>query len=57
MSDYRPVKPKNPEDDWKIWLVLDPGKWLVPIWITLLVLVIIIHGYVLGSAKYAAFLG
>lgn len=56
MAEYRPNKPKNPEDDWKVWLVLDPGKWLVPIWVTALVVALLIHGYVLSSAKYA-FLG
>ena len=36
-------KPSNPQDDWKIWLVVNPATWLMPIFFALLVLVIAIH--------------
>jgi len=45
------AKPRNPEDDWKIWLVINPATWLVPIWITVLALVVTIH-VVLFSAGF-----
>lgn len=41
MSDVK--KPSNPADDWKIWLVVNPATWLMPIFYALLVLVIAIH--------------
>jgi light-harvesting protein B-800-850 alpha chain len=45
--DYSPA-----QNDYKIWLVLNPAKWLVPIWITVVAVAILIHAEVLTSAKY-----
>ena len=45
--DYSPSK-----DDYRIWLVLNPAKWLVPIWITVVAVAILIHAEVLTSPKY-----
>ena len=42
----------NPQDDWKIWLVINPSTWLVPIFITLLALAVVIHVAVIGGGKY-----
>lgn len=46
------AKPKNPEDDWKIWLVLNPATWLVPIFIALTVLAILVHQFVFSIAGF-----
>ncbi len=42
----------NPADDWKIWLVINPAQWLVPIWIAVLATVVVIHVAVIGGGKY-----
>ncbi len=42
----------NPADDYKIWLVINPAQWLVPIWIAVLVVAVVIHVAVIGSPKY-----
>lgn len=38
--------PSNPRDDWKLWLVVNPSTWLIPILVSLLVLALLIHLYV-----------
>ena len=47
------AKPKNPDDDWKFWLVVDPSTWLLPILLTVLVVAIAIHLFVLGLPGFA----
>ncbi len=42
----------NPADDYKIWLVINPAQWLVPIWIAVLAVAVVIHVAVIGSGKY-----
>ena len=42
----------NPQDDWKIWLVVNPAQWLVPIFITVLTVAVVIHVAVIGGGKY-----
>jgi light-harvesting complex 1 alpha chain len=46
------AKPKNPDDDWKVWLVVNPGTWLMPIFFALLVLGLAVHAYVLNLPQY-----
>ncbi len=45
MSDV--AKPSNPNDDWKIWLVVNPSTWLMPILFAVLITVVTIHVTVL----------
>jgi light-harvesting complex 1 alpha chain len=40
------AKPKNPEDDWKVWLVLNPAVWLMPILFAVLIIALILHAVV-----------
>jgi light-harvesting protein B-800-850 alpha chain len=42
----------NPQDDYKIWLVVSPSKFLVPIWIAVLAVAVVVHVAVIGSPKY-----
>ncbi len=46
MSDVKIATPKNPEDDWKVWLVLNPAKWLMPIFFFLLIIALVLHSVV-----------
>lgn len=52
MSEYRPSKPSNPRDDWKLWLVVNPGTWLVPILMAVLVVALAIHAVVYSNDDY-----
>ncbi len=46
MSDVKITAPKNPDDDWKVWLVLNPATWLMPIFFALLVIALALHAVV-----------
>jgi light-harvesting complex 1 alpha chain len=46
-------RPKNPEDDWKIWLVLNPATWLVPILAAVLVIALAVHNMVFSLPEYS----
>jgi light-harvesting protein B-800-850 alpha chain len=46
MNQFMNYKPA--EQDYRIWLVVDPSKWLMPMFIALLLLVIAIHSYALS---------
>ncbi len=52
MAEQKIARPKNPEDDWKVWTIVDPAIWLIPILITVLLVALAVHSVVLGSAKY-----
>ncbi len=57
MAEQQIPKPKNPEDDWKIWLVLNPAVWLVPILMSVFVLGIAIHGFLYTVSPYNSYWG
>ncbi|MCG5514417.1 light-harvesting antenna LH1, alpha subunit [Ectothiorhodospira shaposhnikovii] len=52
MSEYRPSSPSNPRDDWKLWLVVNPGTWLMPILMAVLVVALAVHAVVYSNDNY-----
>lgn len=46
-------RPKNPEDDWKVWLVMNPSTWLFPILLTVLLIALAVHATVFSIAPKA----
>jgi hypothetical protein len=49
------ARPKNPEDDWKVWLVLNPGTWLVPILMSVFLLAILVHAFLFSVGPYGEY--
>jgi hypothetical protein len=43
---------EHPEDDWKIWTVINPAIWMMPWFIVLMVQMWMIHTYALGLPGY-----
>ncbi|HCS90849.1 MAG: light-harvesting protein [Thiohalocapsa sp. PB-PSB1] len=43
---------EHPEDDWKIWTVINPAVWMMPWFIVLMVQMWMIHTYALALPGY-----
>ncbi|WP_006787932.1 light-harvesting antenna LH1, alpha subunit [Thiorhodospira sibirica] len=52
MSDERVPSPSNPADDWKMWLVVNPATWLMPILFAVLATALVVHIYVANAGVY-----
>jgi hypothetical protein len=50
-------RPKNPEDDWKVWLVVNPATWLIPILMSVFVLGILVHAFLFSVSPYGEYWG
>ncbi|MBK5965965.1 light-harvesting protein [Thiocystis minor] len=44
--------PNHPEDDWKIWTVINPATWMVPFFGILFVQMWLVHSYALSLPGY-----
>jgi len=52
MADPNIAQPDHPEEDWKIWTVINPATWMVPFFAILFVQMWIIHSYALALPGY-----
>jgi hypothetical protein len=52
LADPSIAKPDHPEEDWKIWTVINPATWLVPFFAILFVQMWLIHSYALALPGY-----
>jgi hypothetical protein len=50
--DYKPY-----DQDYRIWLVLNPGTWLIPILMSVFVLAIVLHGFLFAVSPYGEYWG
>jgi light-harvesting complex 1 alpha chain len=53
MAEQPIPRPKNPEDDWKVWLILNPATWLMPILFAVLVIALGVHWMVFSLPQYS----
>nr|6ZXA_A Chain A, LHC domain-containing protein [Marichromatium purpuratum 984]6ZXA_C Chain C, LHC domain-containing protein [Marichromatium purpuratum 984]6ZXA_E Chain E, LHC domain-containing protein [Marichromatium purpuratum 984]6ZXA_G Chain G, LHC domain-containing protein [Marichromatium purpuratum 984]6ZXA_I Chain I, LHC domain-containing protein [Marichromatium purpuratum 984]6ZXA_K Chain K, LHC domain-containing protein [Marichromatium purpuratum 984]6ZXA_M Chain M, LHC domain-containing p len=52
MADESIATINHPEDDWKIWTVINPATWMVPFFGILFVQMWLIHSYALSLPGY-----
>jgi len=52
MADPSVAEPDHPEEDWKIWTVINPATWMVPFFAILFIQMWMIHWYALGLPGY-----
>jgi light-harvesting protein B-800-850 alpha chain len=50
--DYKPL-----EEDYRTWLVINPGTWLIPILMSVFLLGILIHAFLFTSSPYGEYWG
>ncbi|MBK1641737.1 light-harvesting protein [Chromatium okenii] len=51
-ADPSVAAPNHPEEDWKIWTVINPATWMVPFFGILFVQMWMIHSYALALPGY-----
>jgi len=54
-QDVFNYKPK--EQDYRIWLVVNPATWLIPILIAVFALALLLHGLLFSISPYGAYWG
>ncbi|MBK1693845.1 light-harvesting protein [Chromatium weissei] len=52
LADPSVAAPNHPEEDWKIWTVINPATWMVPFFGILFVQMWMIHSYALALPGY-----
>jgi hypothetical protein len=52
LADEKIVKIEHPEEDWKVWTVINPANWMVPWFIVLMVQMWLVHSYALSLPGY-----
>ncbi len=53
MAEPEIPRPKNPQDDWKVWLILNPATWLMPILFAVLIIALGVHAMVFSLPSYS----
>ena len=52
MADPSIAQPDHPEEDWKVWTVINPATWMVPFFFILFIQMWMIHWYALSLPGY-----
>ena len=52
LADPTVTVPNHPEEDWKIWTVINPATWMVPFFGILFIQMWMIHSYALSLPGY-----
>jgi hypothetical protein len=50
--DYKPK-----EQDYRIWLVVNPANWLIPILMSIFLLAILVHAFLFSVSSYNSYWG
>ncbi len=52
-----PFEYKPQEEDYRIWLVVNPATWLIPILMSVFLLGILIHAFLFTASPYGEYWG